>query len=120
LAEAFGAAYARLYGRTIPHLAIEAMTWNLRVRTVPVAPAPLAAPPEAREAAPTSGARLFLDPIAGKEVPIALVERGALRPGLGARGPAALLEDETTTLVPAGWSATADTEGNLILTRGAA
>jgi N-methylhydantoinase A len=120
LAEAFGAAYAKLYGRTIPHLAIEAMTWMLRIRTIPVAPEPLPAPPAAKTAAPGVGERHFLDPLSGREVPIGLVERAALRPGLSAAGPAALLEDETTTLVPVGWSATADAAGNLILMRGAA
>ncbi len=120
LEAAFADAYRRLYGRLIPHLAIEAMTWMLRVRTVPVAPAPLPPPPALRGAAPAIGERRFLDPLSGREVPIRVVDRAALRPGQGAAGPAALIEDETTTLVPAGWSATADAAGNLILQRAAA
>jgi N-methylhydantoinase A len=120
LAEAFDAAYRKLYSRTIPHLAIEAMTWMLRVRTVPIRPEPLPAPPAASASAPVVAERHFLDPLSEREVPIRVVERNALRPGLGAAGPAALIEDETTTLVPIGWSATADAAGNLILVRGAA
>jgi N-methylhydantoinase A len=120
LAEAFAEAYRGLYGRSIPHLAVEAMTWTVRVRTVPIAPAPLPAPVVAESAAPVAGTRSFLDPLSGRAVEIRLVERAALRPGAAASGPAALLEDETTTLVPGGWSATADAAGNLILTRGAA
>jgi len=120
LGEAFGAAYRQLYSRTIPHLAIEAMTWMLRVRTVPIAPAPLPAPEAAHNPAPAVGERRFLDPLSGQTVPLRIVERAALRPGHAAAGPAALIEDETTTLVPAGWSATADAAGNLILVRGAA
>jgi N-methylhydantoinase B/oxoprolinase/acetone carboxylase alpha subunit len=111
LAEAFDAAYRKLYSRTIPHLAIEAMTWMLRVRTVPVRPQPLPAPPAASASAPVVAERHFLDPLSEREVPIRVVERHALRPGLGAPGPAALIEDETTTLVPVGWSAPADMSG---------
>jgi N-methylhydantoinase A len=120
LAAAFAEAYRRLYGRAIPHLSVEAMTWTVRIRTRPVPPGRLPAPPPAAAEAPSLGERRFLDPLTGREVPIRLVERGALRAGSAAPGPAALLEDETTTLVPSGWSATADAAGNLILTRGTA
>lgn len=110
----FEAAYRRTYGVTIPGAEVEAVTWSVTVSTAPsaVAPATLPAP----GAAPVPmGAREVWDPVAARMIEFAQHWRFNLVPGARLPGPALVVEHETTTVVPPGWSAQVDSLGHLHL-----
>ena len=115
LKSAFEAEYQRLYGRLIENLDIEVLTWSLTVSTDPPKIAPL--PKTAERAAPKpAGMRHVRDPVAGS-VPTALYDRAALAPGHYLEGPALVVEEETTTVVPVGFDLRVDGLGYLELSR---
>ena len=63
-------------------------------------------PEPARTAAPVAdGSRRVLDPATAMVEDAAVFERAALTPGAHLDGPALIVEDETTTVVPRGWTA---------------
>jgi N-methylhydantoinase A len=113
--EAFAQAYRHLYGRTIPGLESEIMTWLLSVRTPTTAPAPVAWPDRAGAGTPPARERSFVDGRTGRRERLGVVERAALAAEHRIAGPAAIVEDDTTTLVPAGWRAARNTRGDLVL-----
>ena len=110
----FDAAYAGLFGRTIPRLEVEAITWTLSLATHRPLPAPVPEPPTVAAPAPT-GARFLLDPATGVREAAALFERTALMPGMALAGPALIVEDETTTVVPRGFTAHINALGQIML-----
>jgi N-methylhydantoinase A len=116
LHHAFEAEYQRLYGRLIPHLDVEILSWTLTlVAREPAPPEALGAPtPRPRE--PAASCALF-DPRQGEPVQAGLYRRDALQPGDRAAGPALVVEDQTTTVVAAGFDVTVDPRGNLVLER---
>ena len=146
LAEAFDSEYARLYGRTIPGQEREVLSWTLTVTAgkptpLPLAPPPSGAgtgaeavagrpPPEAAAArsgaggregggsgtAKPPGRRLF-DPVLAEYAAAAVRRRERLAPGEALAGPAVIVEDQTTTVVPDGFRATVDPLGYLVLER---
>jgi N-methylhydantoinase A len=112
----FEAQYAQQFGRTIPGLEVEATGWTLRLSTPSLPPpTPRAAPP-AREAAP-SGQAWVADPASGDVAGVPVYARADLAPGDRLCGPALIVEDETTTLVTAGFAARLDPGGHIVLTR---
>ncbi len=115
LKAAFEAEYRRLYGRLIENLDIEILTWSLTLSTEPRRIIPL--PDVGEHAAPEpAGIRQVRDPVAGT-VPMALYDRAALAPGSRLEGPALVVEDETTTVVPVGFDLRVDGLGYLELSR---
>ena len=102
LRAAFDAAYERLYGRLIPGLDVEILSWTLTLRCA-VAPAPATAPPRRRED--------------GAACRRGHVERAALAPGDQVRGPANIVEDQTVVVVPDGCRALVDDRGNILVER---
>ncbi|NWG92845.1 MAG: hydantoinase/oxoprolinase family protein, partial [Parvularculaceae bacterium] len=116
LRSAFEAAYRALYGRVIPGMAIEILSWSLRV----AAPTPLAekiAPPKAlREAAPI-GVREAFDAGAKRRLAYSVYDRARLAPGDRVKGPSLIVEAQTTTVVSARFDAAIDGARNIILTR---
>ena len=116
LIEAFEAAYARTYSRTIPGLAIEAMNWTLRVAARGDPPAPCPPMPPAVAAAPVAE-RALCDPATAGSVPAPVFRRDDLAPGATIAGPAVIAEDETTTIVLDSFSASVDALGNIQIAR---
>jgi N-methylhydantoinase A len=55
------------------------------------------------------------DTATGTEAPWPVLERTALKPGAQITGPAIIAEDETSTLIGAGWRATVDPFGYIEL-----
>jgi N-methylhydantoinase A len=110
----FDAAYAGLFGRTIPRLEVEALTWTLSLATHRPLPAPVATSAPIPAAAP-AGSRGLLDPATGLREEAALYERTALAPGMSFPGPALIVEDETTTIVPRGFTASINALGQILL-----
>jgi N-methylhydantoinase A len=116
LRAAFEATYRRLYGRIIPDLAVEALSWSVVARTRARA---VRQPPPARlRAAPRPSARRrLLDPVRQAASPVPVWERAALPPGARLRGPGIIVEDQTTTVAPGGWTVWVDARGHLVLER---
>ena len=112
----FDAAYHRLYGRLIPGLEVEAVTWVLSLAEHD--PLPEASPMPA-EAAPgrSAGRRRVVDPATGHASDATLWERAELPPGACVAGPAVVLESGTSTIVPPGWTAKLASAGELVLQR---
>ena len=57
----------------------------------------------------------MLDPASGRHDKAALHERSALGPGMSLDGPALIVEDGTTTVVPQGFGARINGLGQIVL-----
>ena len=112
---AFEVEYRRLYGRLIEDLEVEILSWSLTIATEP---ASLELSPAAREQQPPDpvSGREVHDPAAGR-VPMAVYNRATLAPGCRLPGPALIVEEQTTTVVPVGFDLEVNGLGYLVLTR---
>ena len=110
----FEAAYTALFGRVIPRLEVEAMTFALALSAARALPEP-ALPPPAQQAPPPRGRRDVTDPATGATDSAAVHERAALAPGMAIPGPALIVEDGTTTVVPRGFAARVNALHQLVL-----
>ena len=114
LRAAFDAAYTGFYHRPVPGSEVEVTSWAVLVSTAPdLAPAKAPAP---ATPAPT-GSRTVRDTATGAVTEWAVYARSALAPGDRFEGPAIVAEDETSTLLGAGWRGVVDAHGVLELTR---
>ncbi len=100
----FEETYAAVFGRVIPKLEVEILTWTLSLATARPLPKP-AADPKPVPAPKASGHREVIDPATGLRAPAAIHERSGLSPGMKLDGPALIVEDGTTTVVPQGFAA---------------
>ncbi|ETW98218.1 MAG: methylhydantoinase [Candidatus Entotheonella factor] len=118
LLAAFEAEYHRLYERTIPNLDVEILTWVLLVSTEIAPPAALAS--DAAPAAPVAlpepiGQRQLVDTATGEQIDAPVYAREMLVPGMQLTGPAVILEQDTTTVISARFSARIHALGYIIL-----
>jgi len=104
LRAAFDATYARVYGRVIPGLEVETVTWTLALAQPFALPERLPAPPDLAPPPPTGTVRL-IDPASGDITDAAVYPRAALPAGARLTGPAIIVEAGTSTIVPPGFSA---------------
>jgi N-methylhydantoinase A len=104
LRAAFDETYGRLFGRVIPRLEVEAVTWTLSLSQPSVRPDRLPDPEPMTTPEPVTRWRI-IDSGSGAALDAAVHERAALRPGMALPGPAAIVEAGTTTIVPAGFTA---------------
>ena len=116
LVAAFEAAYTRLYGRIVPGVAIEAMNWSVRVSTTPEAP-PRAGDCTRLTTPESIGTRTLTLGQSGDATKAACYRRANLVPGDTVRGPALIVEPQTTTFVSPRFDARVDTAGNVVMTR---
>jgi N-methylhydantoinase A len=116
LRAAFDATYRRLHGRSLDDSPGEVTGWSIRVEQARSAiPEPISVAP-ACPAIAEGERRLFNGALADWEGwPV--YRRSALSPGAGAEGPAVIVEDETTTIVPPSFRFAVDSAGFLHLTR---
>lgn len=112
----FIADYEQQFGRRIPNLEVEVLSWSLRLATVGT-PIALCPPAPADHAAEPADHVEVIDPLTGKFERIALYNRNALTPGSTIAGPALIVEDETTTLVTKSFTARIDGFGAVVMTR---
>src|SRR6204780_1551863 len=100
----FVADYEQQFGRCIPNLDAEVLSWSLRLATVgnPIAPCP--ATPAHHAVEPAARVEV-VDPGSGRFEAVALYNRGDLAPGAAIAAPALIVEDETTTMVTQRFSA---------------
>ena len=109
----FDALYARLYGRSIPDLEVEVLSWTLRIAERRPPPSSCPAPVANGALAAPSGTRTVFDARAELAQDAVVIERAALAPGVAVTGPALITEDETTTFVVAGFTATLNAAGDI-------
>ena len=95
---AFDAAYEATFGRVIPGMQVEVLTWSVTVSTAHAAPTRAEEPVAAETPAP-SGRRPLFDPDRAEYDDVPVYRREALAPGMLVPGPALIVEDQTTTVV---------------------
>ena len=116
LITAFVKAYEAFFGRAIDGLAIEAVSWSVRVSSQREPPQAVE-PRTAGRARSTAGSRTVYDPSTGTKVETALFERSALAVGDTVAGPALITEDQTTTVVGSGHTAVVQADLTLQISR---
>jgi N-methylhydantoinase A len=116
LQEAFEREYRGQFGRTIPDLEAEVLSWALHVSTQVEPPMRVEATPKQTTPAPKGRRRVF-DPESGEFMEVRLFRRTDLQPGARIEGPALIVEDETTTVVPPTFDGSVNSVGYLILER---
>jgi len=114
LAGAFHAAHHRIYEHSDADAPVQVI--NMRLVVVGTPPKPRFAPVEKSDAAPTPVASVpvYYD---GATHTAAVYARVDLRAGQTFEGPAIVTQDDCTTCVLGGFTATVDASGNLILSR---
>ena len=114
LRAAFDTAYAALFGRVIPRLEIEAVTWTLALSLPIPLPRQSVRPPPAGPAHP-SGERSMVEAATGVRVTALVYTRATLTPGVTIAGPAAIVEEGTTTIVPTGLTARIGADREIVI-----
>jgi len=109
----FDAAYRALYGRTIPNMGVEIMSWSVTVSTR-VRRAPKARTLPRRTVRPDARRRLF-EPKLAKWRTVPVYERSNIPPGARVAGPALVVEDQTTVVVTADFDASINSLGYVVL-----
>ena len=114
---AFETAYTRLFGRTIPDLEVEILSWTLSL-SAPETPIEFAINATSdKRAERAASTRAFFDQAVGGFVEAQVVARDSLADGRQVDGPALVEEAQTTTVVPTGFSAALTRHGHLSLSR---
>ncbi|MBB3065400.1 hydantoinase/oxoprolinase family protein [Limibacillus halophilus] len=117
LRQAFTTAYEALYGRSIPGMDIEVLSWTLTLSTKPE-PVTVIEPTETSSGSLLAkGTRSLFDPGLGKRVEAAVYWRDDLSPGHRIQGPAVVVEAQTTTVISAAFEAEVNARGYVILER---
>jgi len=116
LRSAFEDAYRQLYGRVIPNLTVEAMSWSLALATEVPLPHATATPTPVDATATGEMRRLYdIDLGTWRDVPV--YWRPDLGPGARMPGPAVIAEPDTATVVTPNFDAVVDGSGHLVLHR---
>ena len=112
----FMKAYEEFFGRAIDDLAIEAVSWSVRVASVVDAPTPVELLTNGTEVTAPNH-RTMYDPITGVDADAAVVERTSLSAGDQVRGPAVIVEEQTTTVLASHHVATMQEDGTVLIHR---
>jgi N-methylhydantoinase A len=113
----FEASYTMLFGRIIPGLDLEAVSWTLRAAADrPTEPAVSSAALMPSAPKPDGVRRLF-DTAAGAFATVDVYQRRDLSAGARIAGPAIIAEDATTTIVTAAFTADIEPDGAIRLNR---
>lgn len=114
LRAAFDQTYGRLFGRIIPKLEVEAVTWTLSLSQPSEQAAQQAAPPAADPPEPDDHWRI-VDSGSGQTVDALVFERSRLAPGMKLSGPLAIVEAGTTTIIPSDFTARIAADGEIVI-----
>ncbi len=111
---AFERTYTQLFGRIIPRLEIEAVTWTLGLSQPYALPSP---DPEiaGAETAIVEQTRAMIESTSGETTEAPVYARASLAPGVALTGPAAITEAGTTTIIPMGFMARIAHGGEIII-----
>ena len=110
--------YIDLFGRVVDGMDIEITVWSVNATTLPEKVDPAEKLKQATEAVSTLQRSVF-DPALGRFVQASIFERQSLQPGSRIVGPAAIVEDETTIILPSSRQAVCQVDGCIDITRGA-
>lgn len=113
IAEAFHAEHRRLYGHADPDALIQIIAINLVVTGHSAKPTLPTTDLDPREVFSDKTMTAHVD---GVRCEVALFSRTDLTPGARFTSPCVITQDDTTTIVPAGFTGTVDSHGNLIFT----
>lgn len=114
----FENAYKVQYGRTIPNVELEILSWSLRIyETKPAEVESLETTGTPPETPAPEGARQWFDPEAEQFVTAPVFQRDSLILGQRISGPAVIVETDTATIVSAAFVAEVDQKSNLVLFR---
>jgi N-methylhydantoinase A len=111
LRESFEQAYRQLYGRTIPDMEIEILSWTLSLSARGQTASVGAVSPESQGKLPGTTA-IYVD---GEPFQAQVMARSELTTGEVRPGPLLVVEEQTTTVVPAGFDMTVLADGALSL-----
>ncbi len=114
LRAAFDQTYGRLFGRIIPKLEVEAVTWTLSLSQPSEQAAQQATPPAADPPEPDDHWRI-VDAGSGETVDALVFERTRLAPGMKLSGPLAIVEAGTTTIIPSDFTARIAADGEIVI-----
>ena len=118
LMEAFEGEYERLYERTIPNLDAEILTWVLVVATDETSESETQVVDDARgDTAASSRTRAIMDTGRGEFIEVSEFQRADLGAGSLVRGPAVIVEDDTTTVVTERFDARVHPRGYIVMER---
>jgi N-methylhydantoinase A len=117
LAAGFTKAYEEFFGRAIEHLAIEAVSWSVRVASVVEAPPPVELVTTGEPAVTTIDSQPMFDPVTREDVEAVRLERAAVPVGTQVDGPAVIVEPQTTTILASHHRAVMQTDGSLLIRR---
>jgi N-methylhydantoinase A len=116
LVDLFEADYARFFGRAIEGLDIEIVSWSVKASS-PLPPVErVAAVDEGSVVTPAKTRRLF-EAAQGAFLDAGIHERDDLKPGDVVKGPAIVVERETSTMLTAAFKAIVQNDGCLLVTR---
>jgi N-methylhydantoinase A len=107
--------YVDLFGRTVEGMDIEITVWSVNSTTLPDAVEPAEIFNELTETVSTQQRQLF-DPAVGQFVPSSIVDRQSLQAGNRVLGPAVIVEDETTIILPSSRQAVCQVDGCIDIT----
>jgi len=116
LGSVFTKAYEEFFGRAIDDLAIEAVSWSVRVASVLDRP-PVQETLAVASTATTEQSRPMYDPVQESIVDTPIFERSDLGPGDAIVGTAIIVEPQTTTVLGAHHQAVMQGDGSLLITR---
>ncbi len=114
---AYDREYTRFYDRPVPGSDVEIMSFAVVVTTITDAVTPAAPAAGTGAVQPAGESRLVRDTTTGEVSAWAIHDRASLAGGSQIMGPAIIAENETSTLVGAGWSASLNSLGYIELRR---
>jgi N-methylhydantoinase A len=115
--EAFETEYKRIYGMTIPDVAIEGITWRLSASATTSAVEPDHAVDDATGAPVPRGHRPMVFGRGQNPIDTPVYSRPELGTGATFSGPAVVEERETTSVIRPGWNVEVAPDGSLIASR---
>ena len=116
VADAYAAAYRQQYGPPIDGVALEFVAWTVRAESrVDAVSGRVEGGADLEES--EAAERMIVDTASSKTVAAAVIDRDRLRSGETVAGPAIVVEAQTSTIVPSGFTVICDTFGSLVLER---
>jgi N-methylhydantoinase A len=111
---AYDEVYAKVYGRTVPDMDIEILSWTLVVSAPARRPDGKPGRADAHAPAP-NGTRSMFDGHTGTFVEAPVYHRAALEPGASFKGPCVIVEGQTTTVVSSRFTGQIDGHRHIVL-----
>ena len=117
LSSKFTKAYEGFFGRAIDDLAIETVSWSVRVSSIVPTPTRIELSTASSSTVEAQSMRRAYDAVSGERVETAVLSRDDLTPGAAIMGPAIIAEEQTTTILGSHHVCTMQVDGTLLVTR---